>query len=193
MVSIQGGAALAKTLFATLGAEGASTLRIGFAALVLLALWQPWRRLGAIKDIRAIALYGAFLGSMNLMFYLALERISLGLAVTLEFTGPLTIAFFASRKRVDFIWAILAALGIILILPITEASRAVDPMGVLYALGAGAAWALYILQGKKVGARFHPGLVTSIGMTVAFVVVVPFGVANSGTTLLDWHLLPHGF
>lgn len=193
MVSIQGGAALAKTLFTTLGAQGTSTLRLGFAAFILVMIWRPWRRAMELESVKSIALYGLFLGSMNLLFYMSLERISLGLAVTLEFTGPLAIAFFASRRRVDFIWALLAGLGIVLILPITEASSAVDLAGVLYALGAGAAWALYILQGKKVGAKFHPGMVTSIGMTMAFLVVTPFGVAHSGATLLDWKVLPLGF
>jgi inner membrane transporter RhtA len=130
---------------------------------------------------------------MNLLFYLALARIPLGLAVTLEFVGPLSLALLASRKTVDFLWAILAGIGIILILPIAPTSETVDPVGVFYALAAGAAWAFYILQGKKAGVLSHPGMITSIGMVMAFLVVAPFGVVHSGATLFNWQILPLGF
>src|SRR4051812_31677139 len=111
MVSIQSGASLAKQLFPVLGAPGTTTLRIGLAALMLMALWRPWRKKLTLSEIRSVSIYGASLGLMNILFYLSLERIPLGLSVALEFTGPLTVALLASRRPTDFIWAILAAAG----------------------------------------------------------------------------------
>lgn len=191
MISIQGGASLAKSLFPVLGASGATTLRLAFAALILVGVWRPWRRRLPKADLHLIILYGLALGAMNLTFYYSLERLPLGLAVALEFTGPLSIALFSSRRPIDFVWAVLAITGVVLLLPgVTTLDSAVDPVGVAFALAAGCAWAVYIVIGKKAGARAESGLVTSIGMVAAFTVAVPFGVAHAGATLVDPRILP---
>ena len=112
MVSLQCGATFAKSLFPALGAAGTSSLRVGFSALILLALWRPWRRSLPLREAGWIALYGAALGVMNLLFYLALARLPLGPAVAIEFAGPLAVALIASRRASDFLWIGLAVIGL---------------------------------------------------------------------------------
>ena len=183
MFSIQFGASLAKSLFPTFGPEGTSVARLSLAALVLLAVWRPWRQRLGRRDVAAVVAYGAALGGMNYAFYLAIARIPLGLAVAIEFTGPLAVAVLASRRRADFLWIVLAALGILLVLPISPASGALDLRGVLLALGAGACWGLYIVAGKKLGARLPGGVAASLGMLVAALVVLPLVLVQSGARL----------
>lgn len=190
MVSIQTGASLAKRLFPVVGAPGTTTLRLFFAALILGLIWRPWRGRLTRRELLAVVTYGASLGGMNLLFYLALERIPLGIAVAIEFTGPLAVALFASRKPLDFVWAALAVCGIVLILPISEASQALDWVGVGFALGAGLCWALYILFGQRAGATVHGGKAAALGMATAALLVCPIGVAHAGSALLDWSILP---
>ncbi|HZI12753.1 MAG TPA: threonine/homoserine exporter RhtA [Myxococcus sp.] len=190
MASIQAGASLAKRLFPVLGAQGTTALRLLFAAILLLAFWRPWRQRLTRKQGLAVLVYGAVLGGMNLSFYLALERIPLGIAVAVEFTGPLAVALYSTRRPVDFVWALLAVAGILLILPLAETSQALDWLGVFLALVAGGCWALYILFGQRAGALVHGGTATSLGMVVAALLVVPVGVAHAGRALLDVSLLP---
>ncbi|MCP3136884.1 EamA family transporter [Pyxidicoccus xibeiensis] len=190
MCSIQVGASLAKRLFPLVGAQGTTALRLLFAALILLAVGRPWRKRLSRAEVRSVLVYGAALGVMNLTFYLALERIPLGIAVAIEFTGPLGVALLSTRKAVDFVWALLAIVGVVLILPLTGTSQALDWIGVGWALAAGTCWALYILFGQKAVASVHGGTVTSLGMATAALLVVPFGVAHAGTALLDVSLLP---
>ena len=182
MVSLQAGATFAKSLFPVLGAAGTSTLRVGFSALILIAVWRPWRRSLPLREAGWIALYGAALGAMNLLFYLALARLPLGPAVAIEFAGPLSVALIASRRRSDFLWIGLAVFGLILLLPIATADG-LDPIGVVLDLGAAAAWALYILFGQRAG-RIDGGQAVSLGMLTAALVVAPFGVAEAGSELL---------
>lgn len=195
IASIQCGASLAKSLFPALGAAGTSALRLAFATGILAAIWRPWRlrreNLSA-QGLRAIVAYGLSLGAMNLSYYLALERLALGLTVALEFTGPLAVALLGSRRLLDVAWAILAGVGIVLILPLTSASAGVDPVGAVLALFAGGCWALYIVLGQRAGAHAHSGTVTSIGMLVAATLVLPFGISDAGMKLLDPQLLPLG-
>lgn len=181
MVSIQSGAALAKGLFPVVGAAGVTTLRVCFSALILLAVWRPWRRGPERREIGAIALYGAALGLMNLLFYLALRTIPLGVAVAIEFTGPLAVALVGSRRWLDFAWIALAVLGLGLLLPLGEAGR-LDPTGAALALGAGLCWAAYIVFGQRAG-RAGGGRAVSLGMAVAALVVAPVGLAKAGTDL----------
>jgi inner membrane transporter RhtA len=143
IVSVQGGAALAKGLFSALGAAGTAGLRISLSALVLLALFRPPLARLSRDQWRAVIPYGLVLGVMNVTFYLALERIPLGLAVTLEFLGPLGVAVFGSRRALDFLWVALAAGGIALLAPWGGVERpgALDPVGVFLALFAGGCWA----------------------------------------------------
>lgn len=192
MLSIQSGAALAKQLFPLVGPTGVTLLRTSLAALILLAVWRPWKVVWTTRQLRRLALYGASLGIMNLLFYLSLQYIPLGIAVGLEFTGPLVIALLSSRKFLDFIWALLAGLGIVLILPLTEVSVGIDLKGAFLALAAGFFWALYILFGKKAGEGTHSGQSATMGMVVAALVTFPFGAIEAGSTLLDWQILPLG-
>lgn len=182
MVSIQTGAAFAKGLFPAIGAAGVSTLRVGFAALILLALWRPWRRSLTGREAGAIALYGAALGLMNLLFYLSLRTVPLGIAVAIEFTGPLAVALWGSRRPADFAWIGLAVVGLALLLPLRD-TASVDPVGAALALAAGGCWALYIVFGQAAGRAGGAGAV-ALGMAVAALVVAPFGLASAGTDLL---------
>jgi inner membrane transporter RhtA len=192
MSTIQFGASLAKGLFPVLGAQGTTALRLGFATLILLAVWRPWRKPLTRRELVAVAVYGAALGGMNLTFYLALARIPLGIAVAIEFTGPLAVAILSTRRALDFLWALLAIAGILLILPLSESSQALDPLGVVWALVAGTCWALYILFGQRASTEVHGGTATSLGMATAALLVIPFGVAHAGPALLDVSLWPVG-
>lgn len=191
MASIQAGASLAKTLFGTVGPAGVTTLRLVLAALILGAIWRPWRKPLAPGALKAVALYGAALGLMNLTFYLALERLPLGLTVAIEFLGPLGVALLASRKPLDFAWAALAAAGIGLILPVA-ADAPLDPIGLLFVLAAAACWALYIVFGQRAGALADGGAATSLGMLVAALVGAPLGAWTAGAALLEPRLLALG-
>ncbi|MER2194414.1 EamA family transporter [Methylobacterium brachiatum] len=182
MVSLQYGATIAKNLFPVVGAAGTSALRVGFSALILIAVWRPWRRSLARREAGWIALYGITLGVMNLLFYLAIARLPLGPAVAIEFAGPLAIALIASRRTTDFLWIGVAVAGLGLLLPIAPTSP-LDPLGVALALGAALAWALYILFGQRAG-RIDGGRAVSLGMLVAALVAAPFGLAEAGAALL---------
>ncbi|MCJ2070436.1 DMT family transporter [Methylobacterium sp. J-030] len=190
MVSLQCGATFAKSLFPAVGAAGTACLRVGFSALILIAVWRPWRRSLPRAEAGWIALYGAALGVMNLLFYLALARLPLGPAVAIEFTGPLAVALIASRRASDFLWIGLAVLGLMLLLPITT-TDGLDPVGVALDLGAAAAWALYILFGQRAG-RIDGGQAVSLGMLTAALAVAPFGVAEGGSGLLAPGILISG-
>lgn len=189
MFCFQGGAALAKGLFPAIGAEGAATLRVGLSALILVAIGRPWRTHIHRGNWRALAVYGASLGLMNLQFYMALRTIPLGVAIALEFCGPLTVALLSSRRMLDFAWIALAAAGLAFLLPLTHAAPSLDQGGAALALGAGACWGLYIVFGQKAGA-VHGGDTTMLGSVVAALVVMPFGIARAGTALLQPRLLP---
>ncbi|WP_413558902.1 EamA family transporter [Bdellovibrio sp. HCB209] len=178
MFSIQGGASFAKQLFPALGPEATTFLRVWISALILLAIYQPWKHKFSKQALQAVALYGISLGAMNLLFYLSLERIPLGIAVALEFTGPLAVATFASKRLLDVMWALLAALGIVLILPHSDFSQSIDIVGVLFALAAGAFWGLYIIFGKKLGSHIKGGSATAMGMLVAALTVTPTSVSS---------------
>ncbi len=187
MASIQIGAAIAQSLFPAIGPAGTVALRVGLAAVILLAVRRPSPRLDR-EALAAILPYGAALGLMNLLFFLALQRIAQGVAVAAEFTGPLVLAALSGRSRWDLAWLALAAGGIVLLAP-TGGRGAVDPLGLGLAIGAGGFWAAYILFGQRAG-RLDPGAATAWGMTVAALVVLPFGVAQAGTRLLDPGHLP---
>lgn len=178
MISLVSGASLAKQLFSTIGAESTSVIRIGVAAFFLTIVWRPWRFKISRIQFKQIIIYGICLGWMNFLFYMAIARIPIGIAIAIEFIGPLSVALFLSRKALDFLWAMLAIVGIILILPLSSAQKSLDLIGILYALGAATAWGLYIIQGKRAGSNTHPGVVTSLGMIAGFIVVLPFGFSH---------------
>lgn len=191
MVSLQGGAAIAKSLFPVTGAAGTASLRVGFSALVLIIIWRPWRRSLPARDAGWIALYGAALGAMNLLFYLALTRLPIGPAVAIEFSGPLALALAGSRRRTDLAWIALAVLGLGLLLPLGGAGG-LDPVGIVLALAAGTAWALYILFGQRAG-RVDGGQAVALGMLMAALVVAPAGLAQAGAALFSPASLVMGF
>ena len=171
-----------QALFPVVGAQGTTAVRVGLSALLMLMLWRPWRWRLSRADAQAVALYGAALGAMNLMFYLSLQTLPFGLAVAIEFAGPLTVAIWSSRRAVDFVWVALAIAGLALLLPLGLSGSTLDPLGVLYSVGAAVFWALYIVFGKRAG-HLHAGQSVSLGLLVAALVVVPVGVAHAGAAL----------
>lgn len=189
MISIQSGASLAKSLFPVVGAQGTTALRLIFASLILLLVLRPWRARLTAKSLRTVTLYGISLGSMNMLFYMSLQTVPLGIAVALEFTGPLAVALWASRKLIDFLWVALAVIGLLLLIPVGESSTRIDLVGAGYALGAGACWAAYIVFGQKAGA--DNGIQTAaLGVTIAALFIAPIGVVHAGAALLDVSLIP---
>jgi inner membrane transporter RhtA len=191
ILSVQCGAALATTLFDEVGAGGAVLLRSVFAALVLLGLAFRSVRPPRGTELRDVVLFGVALAGMNLSFYSALEHLPLGVAVTLEFVGPLGVAVFGSRRGRDLIWALLAAAGIVL-LSDGVGGKGIDGGGALLALLAGGFWAAYILLSARVGGS-HPGLGgLAIAMAISAVLVVPFGLGQGGGELLTPSVLAVG-
>lgn len=173
-----------QALFPVVGAQGTTAVRVGLSALLMLMLWRPWRWRLSRADAQAVALYGAALGAMNLMFYLSLQTLPFGLAVAIEFAGPLAVAIWSSRRAVDFVWVALAIVGLALLLPLGLSGSTLEPLGVLYAVGAAVFWALYIVFGKRAG-HLHAGQSVALGLLVAALVVVPVGVAHAGAALLS--------
>lgn len=184
------GTSYAKHLFPLVGAQGTSALRVGFSALLLLLFWRPWRWKTSRVDAMTILRYGLTLGLMNLLFYMAIRTIPFGIAVAIEFTGPLTVAMLSSRRPIDFLWVGCALVGLLLLLPL-GGGPALDPAGVLYAMGAAACWGLYIVFGKRAG-HLHAGHTVSLGLLAASLVVVPVGVAHAGMALLEPKILLAG-
>jgi inner membrane transporter RhtA len=191
MVCFQAGAALAKHLFPLVGASGATALRTGLAAIMLLAVWRPWRVRCTWREARTILLYGMSMGWMNLCFYSSLKTIPLGIAVALEFTGPLAVAVAASRRPLDYVWIAMAVAGLLALLPLHVEAQRLDPVGIALGLGAGAFWALYIVFGRKAGAA-HGGQITALGMLVSALMIVPIGLAQHGAALFSPAVLPLG-
>ncbi len=188
IVSVQAGASLAKQLFPLIGPTGATTLRLVVGTLILWAVLRPWRMRGGLPWKWLLA-YGVSLGTMNTVFYIALQRIPLGIAVAVEFIGPLAVAVAGSRRAVDFVWIALAAGGLLLLVPWNEARQPLDALGLLLALLAGACWAMYIVFGQRLGADHGPRIV-AYGSLVAMFVAAPWGIAYAGAALLAPALLP---
>jgi inner membrane transporter RhtA len=189
MASIQSGASLAKSMFPVIGAQGTTTLRLIFASVIMMLILRPWRAKLTAKSLRTVIVYGMALGGMNFLFYMSLQTVPLGIAVALEFTGPLAVAIYASRRAIDFLWIGLAAIGLLLLIPMGEASAGIDLVGAGYALGAGVCWALYILFGQKAGA--DNGVQTAaLGVMIAALFVAPIGIVHAGAALLTPALIP---
>jgi len=189
MVAFQAGASLAKQLFASVGAQGTVTLRLAFGALILLGVWRPWRSPLPVGAAWPIFGYGAALAGVTFFFYMAIRTIPLGVAVALQFTGPLAVATLSSRRAIDFLWIGLATLGVGLLLPIDGLSSPLDTGGVAFALAAAVGWGLYIILGRKAGAAGQ-GRAVTLGMVIAALIVAPFGVAHAGARLADPAILP---
>jgi inner membrane transporter RhtA len=185
------GAASAKSLFPAIGAEGVTALRVGFSALLLLLIGRPWSQGAAGVRWWSVVGYGVVLGLMNILIYQAFSRLPLGIAVAIEVMGPLAVALLYSRRRLDILWVIISAIGLFLLLPISVPSD-LDPVGLLFAFGAASCWAIYILLGRAVS-RMGPTRAVSLGMVVAAVFAVPFGVYRASGALLDGRILLVGF
>lgn len=185
MSAIQSGASLAKSLFPVAGAAGTTSVRLIFAAIILLLLMRPWRKRIAPGAWKHIAIYGVALGTMNFLFYQALQTVPLGITVALEFTGPLAVALLSSKRILDLLWVAIAIGGLtVLLWPSPEATGTLDWVGAAYALGAGGCWALYILFGQKAGAV--NGMQSAVlGITIAAIVIAPIGIWQSGSVLLQ--------
>jgi inner membrane transporter RhtA len=186
-VSPQLGAAFAVTLFDELGPAGAAFLRLALAAIVLCVIWRP--RL--VGDLRLAGALGVSLGLMNWSFYESIARLPLGVAVTIEFAGPLLVAVLGSRRLLDLVWIALAAAGIVLL--VGPGAESVDPVGVAFALAAGACWAAYIYLNKRTGAAFPGGSGLALAMAVGALVVLPAGVLQAGGALAEPGLLGTAF
>ena len=185
------GTSFAKQLFPLVGSLGTTALRVGFSALLLLALWRPWRWPLSRVDALSVLRYGVALGFMNLLFYMSLRTIPFGMAVAIEFSGPLAVAMFSSRKPIDFVWLALAVAGLGLLLPLGHGVASLDPEGVMYALAAAVCWGAYIVFGKRLS-HLHAGHSVAVGLSVAALTVVPFGVWHAGSALLDPRILLFG-
>ena len=186
IVSIQLGAAVAVHLFATLGPIGTVFLRIAFSAVLLLVAAHRQIRSVARRHARLLLLFGCVIGAMNLCFYSAIARIPLGVAVAIEFIGPLGVAAVTSRRLNHFAWIGLAVAGLALLTP--SIGTDLDPVGVGFALAAGAGWATFVLISPRVG-RAVGGVGLALAMPVAGLFVLPFELAAGGLGRLDLGLL----
>ncbi|USI73987.1 EamA family transporter [Sphingomonas morindae] len=184
MLCFQLGASTAKQLFGQIGADGTTALRNLLGGLMLALVLRPWRRLPPRAAWPALLVYGVALGTMNLLFYRALRTVPLGVAVAIEFVGPLGVAAASIRRPAEALWIALALAGLACLLPWHEAAHGVDRAGALYALGAGGLWAIYILAGQRAGGALGAHAV-AWGTLVAALVCAPIGIASAGRTLLD--------
>ncbi|HXN57404.1 MAG TPA: EamA family transporter, partial [Candidatus Angelobacter sp.] len=172
IASVQIGATVARRLFPYLGPTATVFVRVGFGALILLAIARPGLRRLSFAQWREVVPFGLIIAAMNLCFYQSIARIPLGIAVTVEFLGPLGVAIAGSRKAADFAWALMAAAGVA-ILSLTGGS--VTPLGVLFALGAAVGWASYILLGQRVGRLVAGPDGLALALTVGAIALAPLG------------------
>nr|WP_229379428.1 EamA family transporter [Streptomyces sp. VRA16 Mangrove soil] len=184
-VSVQFGGAVAVSLMPRAGAVGVVTLRLVVAALVLMLVCRPRLRGHSRADWGTVVAFGIAMGGMNLLFYQAAARIPLGLAVTFEVLGPLTLSVVASRRAVNLLWAGLALAGVFLLGGAGDGLGGLDPAGVAFAVAAGAMWATYIVFSARTGRRFPQADGLALAMAVAAVLCLPLGLATAGPKLFD--------
>ena len=167
------------------------TVRIGFGTLILCGVLRPWRARITRQALLPLVAYGLALGTMNFLYYQALDRLPVGVAVAIEFLGPLTVAVFSSRRPIDFLWVLIAVVGFTFLLPVFSQVRQANLSGALFALGAGGCWALYIVFGQKVG--YHLGTQgVALGSIISAVLVVPFGLLHAPANLYTAKVLLPG-
>jgi inner membrane transporter RhtA len=191
VVSTQVGASFAKGLFDDLGPGGTTFVRVAFATLLLALVARPSPAGRSRGDLATAALFGVTLAGMNLCFYEAIDRIPLGIAVTIEFLGPLGVAVALSRRRLDLAWVALAATGVALFAD-RGGGGSLDATGVVLVLGAAAFWAAYILMSARTGRAFPGGTGLTLALAVAATLLIPIGVADGGDALLDPGILAAG-
>lgn len=190
IASVQFGASLAATLFAQLGAGGTVFLRLAAAMVILLVAWRPRLRARSRAELELVLLFGLVMAGMNLSFYEALARIPLGIAVAIEFIGPLGVALAGSRRRSDLLWVALAVAGVLLLT--RGGSRALDGEGIGLAALAGVFWAGYIVVNARVGRAFSDQSGLALAMCAAAVAMLPVGLASGGAHLVEPSLLAQG-
>jgi inner membrane transporter RhtA len=190
IASVQFGATIAVKLFDRIGPSGAVLLRLLSASIVLLAIWRPKVRGRSSRELVLVAAFGLVLAAMNLSFYEAIQRIPLGIGVTIEFAGPLAVAVAGSRRRVDLVWVAFGAAGIVALS--RGGAHGLDAVGVVLALVAGCFWALYIILNARVGQAFEGGHGLALSMLVATLLTLPVGIGESGGQLLQLHSLALG-
>jgi inner membrane transporter RhtA len=183
ITSVQLGAALATKLFDQIGSSGAVLLRLVSASIVLLLVWRPRLHGRARRELGLAAVFGVVLAAMNLSFYASIDRIPLGIAVTIEFVGPLAVAVAGSRRPIDLLWVVLAAAGIVALAQ--GGTHGLDALGVVFALFAGGCWGAYILLNARVGRAFERGTGLTVAICIASLVALPFGVIAGGGHLLE--------
>ena len=192
VASLQFGAGFAATLFDDLGPVGAAFLRLAIAAVVLVAIWRPPLRGRPAADLRLAVLFGLTLGAMNMAIYSSFHRIPLGIAVTLEFVGPLGVAVAGSRRALDALWIVLAVAGILLLAGGGGTTGGLDALGVVLALAAGVAWAAYIVLSQRIGRAWPGASGLAVAMVVGALLAAPLGIAQAGANLLRPELLAAG-
>ncbi|MES3021438.1 MAG: EamA family transporter [Pseudomonadota bacterium] len=190
-ISLNIGAAVGKNLFPVIGVEGVTAFRVGISALLLLAIFRPWRSPLTRRDAVNLLVYGTVIGVMNLLIYHAFSRIPIGIAVAIEVTGPLLLALLASRRPRDIGACALAVFGLWLLLPLHAGAINLDPIGVACAFGAAACWALYIVFGKR-ASSLRGGQAVAWGMVVASVFIVPLGALSVDAAQLTPALVATG-
>jgi len=191
IICVQSGASIAKKLFPVLGPSGMSSLRLGLSSLLLMLINRPNLKKITKKQWLICLCYGISISGMNLIFYYSIERVPLGLAVTVEFIGPLLLALMLSRKLSDLAWASLACLGILLIVPWQNSN--VDLLGLAMAFIAGLFWVGYILMGSKLTKLIDGRVGATIGTSIAALIVVPIGFYNNAFEQMNWMYLLIGF
>lgn len=192
IISLCVGTSFGKALFPIIGPSGTAAVRVIFAAFVLIPIFQPWKQPISLQSMKVVALYGLVLAVMNSIFYESIQRLPLGIAIAIEFTGPLTVAIASSRRVIDFVWIALAAIGLGLLLPLAPGAVALDPLGICFAFMAAVLWALYIILGKKM-AHLPSGQATALGVLCAGLVLLPVGIVKAGPHILEPQILIGGF
>ena len=190
IISVQFGSALAKSLFGELGPWGVVSLRVGFSALFFFVVWRLKWNANIRKNIGPIIAFGLILAAMNSTFYAAIDRIPLGIAITLEFTGPLGLAVLKSQRKLDLFWAVLAIAGVSLLAPVNGFT--IDLLGMGLAVLAGIFWAIYILLAAKVGAQVSGIEGLAWALLVSSIVLLPIGIITAGSAFFDPKLLALG-
>ena len=194
ITSVQVGAAIAKHLFPVLGAQGTVAIRIIISALLLVLAARGRVKSYArifVRNWKLLLTFGACMAAMNFFFYMAIARIPLGTAVAIEFIGPLGVAVFTSRRLIHFVWVALAAIGIILLSPLSGVN--LDTLGIVFALLAGLGWACFIIFAAQLGERVSGNDGLTIGMLIAAVVMIPFAVPVIPELIADPLILLAGF
>jgi inner membrane transporter RhtA len=189
VASVQSGAAVATKLFPAVGPGGAVFLRLALSAVIVGMIVRPPVRRTERHDLRLVVGFGLVLAAMNALFYLSIDRIPLGVAVTFEFLGPLGVAIGGSRRRLDVLWVVLAAVGVALL---TGGGGRLDVVGIVLAMSAGICWAAYILLSQRVGQAFAGMTGLAIALTVGAVAIAPYGIAVGGTALARPSILGKG-